>query len=99
MDKKKVDKPKTWLLIENPQFLSNLHETRWKYLSHEYFMFLEFQLDWMETVNFLLVAKFKACLLFFYPYFSSLIIQLEKREIEIRLIVNDIGENKMLVVG
>ena len=65
MGKKKVDKPKTWLLIENPQLLSNLHETRWKYSSHEYFMLLEFQLDWIKIVDFLLVAKFKACLLFF----------------------------------
>ena len=67
MGKKKVDKPKTWLLIENPQLLSNLHETQWKYSSHEYFMLLEFQLDWIKIVDFLLVAKFKACLLFFTP--------------------------------
>ena len=28
-------------------------------------MLLEFQLDWIKIVDFLLVAKFKACLLFF----------------------------------
>ena len=35
-------------------------------------MQLEFQLDWIKIVDFLLVAKFKACLLFFYPYFKSM---------------------------
>ena len=61
---KKIDNPKTWLFIENPQLLSNLHETQRKYSTYEYFMFLEFQLDWIKIMDFLLVAKFKACLLF-----------------------------------
>ena len=34
-------------------------------------MLLEFQLDWIKIVDFLLVAKFKACLLFYYPYFKT----------------------------
>ena len=55
---KTVEWPKTLLLIENPQLLSNLHETLWKYSPYEYFMFLEFQLDWIKIVDFLLVAKF-----------------------------------------
>ena len=34
-------------------------------------MLLEFQLDWIKTVNFFLVAKFKACLLFLTRTLSS----------------------------
>ena len=41
-----------------------------KYSSVEYFMFQEFQLDWMKIVDFLLVVKFKAYLHFFKAYFT-----------------------------
>ena len=45
--------------------LSNLYETWWKYSSHECFMFQKYQLDWIKIVDFLLIAKFWAFLLFF----------------------------------
>ena len=61
---KKVDKPKTWLLIKNLQLLSNLHETQRKFSSHVYFMLLESQLDLIKIVDSLLAAKFKAYLVF-----------------------------------
>ena len=64
-EQKKVEWPKTLLSIENPQLLSNLNETWWKYSSHEYFMLLEFQPGWIKIVDFLLIAKFWAILLFF----------------------------------
>ena len=60
----KVDKTKNWPLIENSQLLSDLHETRWKNLSYWYFIFLEFQLDWIKIVDFLSIGKFQAFLLF-----------------------------------
>ena len=68
-----LDWPKTLLLIKNPQLLFNLYETWWKYSSHEYFMLLEYQLDWIKIVNFLLIAKFWATANNFYSpskYFS-----------------------------
>ena len=57
---KKVEWPKTSLLIKNSQLLSNLHETWWKYSSQECFMLLEYQLDWIKIVDFLSIAKFFA---------------------------------------
>ena len=45
--------------------LSNLYETWWKYSSQEYFMLLEYQLDWIKIVDFSLIAKFMPCVLFF----------------------------------
>ena len=45
---------------ENPQLLSNLYETWWKYSSQEYSMLLEYHLDWIKIVDFLLIAKFWA---------------------------------------
>ena len=37
---------------KNPQFLSNLYETWWKYSSSECFKFLQYQLDWIKIVDF-----------------------------------------------
>ena len=37
---------------KNPQFLSNLYETWWKYSSCECFKFLQYQLDWIKIVDF-----------------------------------------------
>ena len=38
--------------------MSNLYETWWKYIWIECFMLLEYQLDWIKIVDFLLIAKF-----------------------------------------
>ena len=45
---------------KNPQFLSNHYETWWKYSSHECFKFLQYQLDSIKIVDFLVIAKFMA---------------------------------------
>ena len=37
---------------KNPQFLSNLYETWWKYSSWECFKFLQYQLYWIKIVDF-----------------------------------------------
>ena len=37
---------------KNPQLLSNLYETWWKYSSSECFKFLQYQLDWIKIVDF-----------------------------------------------
>ena len=58
-------------LIKNPQFLSNLHETWWKWLSHEAIIFTKFHKDWTEIVDFsLLIANFLMCVDFFYSDLS-----------------------------
>ena len=66
MDTNYLDWPKTLLLIKNPQLLFNLYETWWQYSSHEYFMLLEYLLDWIKIVDFLLIANFWASLLIFW---------------------------------
>ena len=61
-----LDWAKTCLLIKNPQLVSNFYETWWKYSSPECFMLLEYQLDCIKIVDFLLIAKFLASPIFTY---------------------------------
>ena len=46
--------------MKNPQLLSNRYEPWGKYTSLEWFMMLEYQLDWIKIVDFSLIAKFLA---------------------------------------
>ena len=62
---KKVDWPKTVLLIKNPQFWSNQAEIPATYSTLEMNIFTKFHKDWTTIVDFLLIAKFWASLLFF----------------------------------
>ena len=64
--KKKQDTLKNWPLVKNQQFFSNPNETWWKWLSHEAIIFTKFHEDWTKIVDFLLMAKFWTCLVFFY---------------------------------
>ena len=64
-EQKKQDTFKNWPLIKNPQFLSNLHETWWKWLSHEAIIFTKFHKDWTKIMDFLLMANFWTCPVFF----------------------------------
>ena len=65
MDEKKVDKPKTWLLVKNPQFKSDQADILATKPTHEMIIFTKFRKDRTKIVDFLLLAKFWACLLFF----------------------------------
>ena len=64
MGKKKVDKTKTWLLIKNPQFCSNQANILATNSAHEMIILTKFHKDRTKIVDFLLIAKFWACLLF-----------------------------------
>jgi len=46
-------------------FLSNLHETWSKYLAHEKIILTKFHEDWIKDVDFLLMANFCECPIFF----------------------------------
>ena len=45
--------------------MSNYHETWWKWLSHEVIIFTKFHKDWITIVDFLLLANFWTCPVFF----------------------------------
>ena len=62
---KKVDKPKTWLLIKNPLFCSNQANILATKSAHEMIILTKFHKDRTKIVDFLLIAKFWACILFF----------------------------------
>ena len=64
---KKVDKLKNWSLTKNPQFLSNLFDisATWNSLQRNIF-----EKDWTTIVDFLLIANFWACVLYFYSHFN-----------------------------
>ena len=44
--------------------MSNLHETWWKWLSHEAIIFTKFHKDWTKIVEFLSTANFWKCAIF-----------------------------------
>ena len=56
--KKKLDWLKISLLLKNQQFFANPKETWLKLLAHEQVKLLEYQLDWIRIVDFLLTANF-----------------------------------------
>ena len=57
----KLDKVQIWLLIKNPQFFFEYHET-WSILPlHEYIILTKFHNVRRKIVDFLLVAKFEPC--------------------------------------
>ena len=64
MDKKKVDKPKTRLLVNNPQFQSDQADILATKPTNEITIFAKFHKDWREIVDFLLIANFWAGELF-----------------------------------
>ena len=54
-----------WLLVKNQQFLSNQADIRATLLIHELIILTKFHNDWQEIVDFLVMAKFWASLIFF----------------------------------
>ena len=50
---KKLDWLKNWLLVKNPQFLSNQATLP----THELIILSKFHKDWKEIVDFLIIAK------------------------------------------
>ena len=64
MSKKKVDWPKTGLLVKNSLFLSNQAEIPATLLIHEAVIFTKFYKNRRKNVDFLLINEFWASLLF-----------------------------------
>ena len=54
----KQDTFKNWPLIKNPQFLSNHHETRGKWLPHEVIIFTKFHKDRTKIMDFFIILSF-----------------------------------------
>ena len=62
---KKRDTFKYCPIIKNPQFLSYPHETRRKWLPHKVIIFTKFHEGRIKIVDFLLMANFLVCPVFF----------------------------------
>ena len=62
---KKLDCLNIWLLVKNPLFLSNQADIQATSPTHELVVLTNFHNDWQENVDFLLIAKFWASLIFF----------------------------------
>ena len=70
VSQKKVYKLKYWLLIKNPQFLHDHHQT-WAILrTHEVVILTKFHEDRAKIVDFLLIANFWASTIFYCSHFS-----------------------------
>ena len=54
------------LLLKNPQFLSNCYETWSKCPSNGYIQMAKYQLDWVEIVDFSLIASYFSGWMFFW---------------------------------
>ena len=61
---KKLDWLKIWLIVKNQQFLSNQVDIPPTSSTHELDFLNKFHLDWQEIVDFLVIAKFWASLIF-----------------------------------
>ena len=57
-DAKKMDWLKIWLLVKDPQFLSNQADIPATSPTHELVILTKFHKDWQENVDFSLIAKF-----------------------------------------
>ena len=57
-------------ISKNPYFLSNLHETWWKWLSHEAIIFTNFHKDWTKIVDFLVIGNFLVCPVFLFRLYN-----------------------------
>ena len=80
-EQKKPDTFKNWPMIKNPQFSS--HETWWKLLPHEVIIFTKFHEDRTKIKNFLLMANFWKCLVFFSSDFIRHLISSQNNPISI----------------
>ena len=58
--RKELDWLKIWLLVKNPQFISNQADLQVTLPTHELKIVSKFHKDWKEIVDFLVTAKFWA---------------------------------------
>ena len=65
-DAKKIDWLKNWLLVKNPQFLSNQADIQATSPTHELATLTKFHKDWQEIVDFLVIAKSLARSIYFF---------------------------------
>ena len=54
---KKLDWLKNWLLVKNPQFLSNQADIQATLPTHELIILSKFHKDWKGILDFLVIAK------------------------------------------
>ena len=57
-DAEKIDWLKIWLLVKNPQFLSNQADLQRTLPTHELKIVSKFHKNWKEIVDYLVTAKF-----------------------------------------
>ena len=63
--KRKVDKPKNWLFIKDPQFFLDHYETLAKLLTHEVITLTIFHGDWVKIVDFFIISQLLGLSTFF----------------------------------
>ena len=63
---KKLDWLKNWQLVKNQQFLSNQADIQATLPTHELIILNKFHNDWQEIVDFLVIMRFWASLIFFH---------------------------------
>ena len=68
---KELDWLKIWLLVKNPQFLSNQADLQATLPTHELKILSKFHEDWKEIVDFLLIAKLWASQVFCISLYTS----------------------------
>ena len=61
---KKWDMFKYWTLVKNAQFWFYSHETLWKWFPQEVIIFTKFNEDRTKNIDFLFIANFWKCLVF-----------------------------------
>ena len=66
---KKLGWLKDWLLVKNPQLLSNQADIPATLATHELIIFSKFHKYWQKTMDFLVIVKFSASLIFFASVF------------------------------
>ena len=81
MGKKKVHKLKNWPLIKNRQFYSNQANILATKSAHEMIILTKFHKDRTKIVDFLLIAKFWDCVLFFVHPLHLSVIKVERLEL------------------
>ena len=69
------------LLIKNPQFFPNHYETWPPWPTHELLILTKFHNDWVKIVDFLIIAYFRACVIFYNSVFKCLISKYPKRKL------------------
>ena len=72
-EEKKTRHVQKFAIDKKSTFLSDLHETWWKWLPYDAFIFTNFHKDWTKIMDFLLVTNFWMYAVFSYSDFKYLI--------------------------